>query len=143
VTREIIDVLELRPVPKVVELKDAFELREDRPAIWLQRVCLWVLRKLGCFACKETVTIERHEIGRHGDKFMERLWARREAVWGDFNREPTKLLLGAADYQELMKESCTAGFSFDARYYLGRNGRPEVMGLKIEVIPHMRGMLLL
>lgn len=141
--REVIDVIELRPVPKLVELKDAFELRKDRPAIWLQRACLWVLRKLGCFACKETITIERHEIGRHGKKFMDRLWDRREAVWGFFEDEPTRLLIGAKDYQELMHEVCTSGFQFDGRYYMGRNGKPEVFGMKIEVIPHMRGMLLL
>lgn len=138
--REVIDVLELTPVREVVELKEAFELREDRPAIWLQKLCLWVLRKLGCFACKETVRIERHNIGLHGDTFMKRLWARREALYGDFNRKPTRLLLGAKDYQELMGEVCTQGFSFDARYFMGRN---EVMGLKVEVIPHMSGMLLL
>jgi len=141
--REVIDVIELRPVPKVIELKDAFELRLDRPAIWLQRACLWVLKRLKCYAHKETVTIERHAVGVKGGNFMEKLWARKEAVWGDFNREPTKLLIGAADYQELMHEACTAGFSFEAQYYLGRNGRREVMGLTVEVIPYMRGMLLL
>ena len=145
--REVIDVLELQPVSQVVELKDAFEFRTDRPAVWLQRLCLWVLRRLGCFACKETVTIERHEIGRHGEKFMERLWVRRKAIWGSFERgltdEPKRLLIGAGDYQELMDEVTTNRFSFDAHYYMGRGGRPEVMGLKVEVIPHMRGMLLL
>lgn len=141
--REIIDVIELRPVPKVVELKEAFEFRKDRPAHWLQRLCLWTLRKLGCFACTETVTIERHNIGRHGKNFMDRLWERREAVWGFFEDAPTRLLIGAQDYSELMKEACTSGFSFDGRYYMGRGGKPEVYGMKVEVIPHMRGMLLL
>jgi hypothetical protein len=145
--REVIDVLELTPVPEVVELKEAFELRKDRPAIWLQRLCLWVLRKLGCFACTESVRIERHDIGRTGEKFMERLWARREAMWGSFTRgltpEPKRLLIGAKDYQEMMGEVCTNRFTFDANYYMGRDGKPEVMGLKVEVVPHMRGMLLL
>lgn len=139
--REVIDVYELRSIPKVVELKDAFELREDRPAVWLQRACLWVLKKLGCYAHKETISVERHVVGKHGKKFMERLWARKKAIWGDFEMEPTRLLLGAADYQELMQEACTGGFSFDARWFQGRDR--EVMGLKVEVIPHMRGMLLL
>jgi hypothetical protein len=140
VNREVIDVYELRSIPTVVALKDAFELREDRPARWLQRVCLWVLKKLGCYANKETVAIERHAVGWHGEKFMERLWARKKAIWGDFEMEPTRLLLGAADYEEMMKEVCTGGFSFNAEWYRGNR---EVMGLKVEVVPHMRGMLLL
>lgn len=142
--REVIDVIELRPMPKVIELKDAFELREDRPAVWLQRICLWTLRKLGCFACKETVTIERHVIGKNGKTFMDRLWTRRTALLrNELNREPTRLLLGAKDYEELMGEVCTQGFSFASNYNMGRNGRPEIMGLTVEVIPHMSGLLFL
>ncbi len=139
-----IDVIELRRISQVKELKDAFELRTDRPAVWLQRLCFWVLRKLGCYAHLDTVRVERHDIGKHGDSFMSRLLARRNAVMGSFEREPTKLLIGSAEYAELMEEAISnSPFNFDARYMKGDIRNPTVYGLKVEVIPYMRGMLLL
>jgi hypothetical protein len=141
--RPYIDVIELRPISRVVVLKDAFELREDRPALWLQRVCLWVLRKLGCFACKETIDYQRHVFGDKGRDFMSRLWERKDALWGSFEREPTRLLIGAEQYAEMMRETASSAyFEFNAEYMKG--GRhPKVMGLHVEVIPWMCGMLLL
>ena len=140
--RPYIDVIELRHVREIKEFKEAFQLRKDRPAMWLQRACLWVLRKLGCYAELETIKVERHEIGRYGDSFMQRLLARRNAVYGSFEREPKKLLIGSAEYAELMKEAVSnSPFQFEARYFKGAD--QTVYGLKVEVIPYMRGMLLL
>lgn len=145
--RESIDVIdfELRRIPEVKELKDSFELRKDRPAVWLQRLCLWVLRRLGCYAQHETVRIDRHYIGWKGNSFMERLWERKKLIWGSFDMEPTRLLIGAEDYARLMQEAYSKNsFEFSAQYMMGRAGRePEVMGLKVEVIPWMSGILLL
>lgn len=141
--RPYIDVIELRPIPQIKEIKDAFELRKDRPAIWLQRACIWVLRKLGCFACTEYIEYQRHEIGRNGRTFMERLMEQRDAIYGTFNRDPTRLLIGAEQYAEIMREKAsTAYFDFDAEYM--KDGRyPRIMGLHVEVIPWMRGIVLL
>jgi hypothetical protein len=143
--RERIDVVdyELRRIPEVKVMQEAFEFRKDRPAHWLQRLCLWVLRKLGCFAHFETVRIERHYIGRKGSSFMDGIWKRKKLIWGSFDQEPTRLLLGTEDYEHLMQEVCTKGFGFQTEYYMGRVDRPEVMGLKVEVIPWMQGILLL
>ena len=144
--RPFVDVIELRRVPKIVPLSDAFEFRKDRPAHWLQRICLWTLRKLGCYSSKEVVEVTRHEIGRRGQTFINRLLKAKALIWGEFEREPQTLLIGAEQYAELMNEvASNAMFSFIAEYYVG-NGTcrpPTVVGLTVKVIPWMRGILLL
>jgi hypothetical protein len=144
--RERIDVVdfEMRRIPEVKVMQEAFELNPRRPAVWLQRICIWILRKLGCYAHFETVRIDRHYIGRRGNNFMERLWDRRKLIHGSFNHEPTRLLIGAEDYARMMQEEYSkTPFSFNAEYVMGKNGRPQIMGLHVEVIPWMDGILLL
>jgi len=142
--REQIDVVALRRIPGVREINDTFAFRADRPAPWLQRACLWILRKLGCWACVDTASIERHYIGKNGRAFMERLWERRVAIQGSFDFDPTRLLIGAQEYAELMNEPVSnTGFQFGAEWRRGSKHGPIVMGLEVEVIPWMSGMLLL
>lgn len=141
-----IDVAEMRRITDVRELTDTYQLRTDRPLVWLQRVCLWMLRRLGCFVSVNDIRIERHVFGKKGRTFMERLWERRMSILGTFDMQPTRLLIGPEEYAEIMHEAVsTASFGFDAEYGVG-NGplrQPTVMGLRVEVIPWMRGMLLL
>lgn len=140
--RETIEVIRQERIPSVVELKDAFEFREDRPAHWLQRLCLWTLLKLGAFSHREVLTIERHLIGKNGKRFMDRLFEQMRNLQDGFDREPDHLLIGADDYAELMQEATREYFHFDAEYM--RGGRyPKVCGLRVEVIPWMRGVLVM
>lgn len=140
--REVIDVVRLDRVPEVRELKEAFEFREDRSFHWLQRLCIWTLRKIGAFACTEFVTYERHVIGKNGRRFMDRLFDQMHNLQDSFDREPKRLLIGAEDYAELMKEATTEYFSFDAEHMRGIR-YPKVCGLTVEVIPWMRGVLVM
>lgn len=144
--RECIECIGFERLCEVTEIKDVFTFRKDRPAHWLQRLCLWTLAKLGCFTSTETVKIERHVIGRKGKRFMEALMQQRENLRINFNRHPTRLLIGAENYAELMSEPPSeTGFSFQTEYYMGngRGRRPTVCDLTIEVIPWMRGMLVM
>ena len=118
--------------------KEAFQLRTDRPAPWLQKACFWVLRRLRAFYIGETVTIERHAID--GRTFMDRLFKQREGIDSYFNMRPSRLLIGAEDYAELMREVVASqAFSFRAEYGYGR----EILGMTVEVIPWMRGVLVM
>src|ERR1700760_835201 len=142
--REYVDVVELRRISEVKVLQDTFELRPERPAVWLQRVCLWVLRKLGCFASTDVIRYERHHIGKNGERFMQRLLKAKNAIQGSLEMKPTRLLIGSEQYAELMEEMVSkAPFAFDSQYYIGGYDRPTVIGLRVEVIPWMRGILLL
>ena len=117
---------------------EAFELRRDRPAVWLQKACFFVLRKLGAFHIGERVTIERHFID--AKTFMGRLFLQQEGIEQFFNIEPKRLLIGAEDYAELMHEAvATQTFSFQAEYWRRR----EIFGMTVQVIPWMRGVLVM
>lgn len=144
--REYIDVVEVRRISEVVELPDVYQLRGDRPLVWLQRVCIWILGKLGCQTSTEVSRIERHHIGRNGQAFMSQLARRKVAILGSFDFEPTRLLIGPSEWEELMGEiGPTTAFEFDAEWYKKSPSHTGycVMGLHVEVIPWMRGMLLL
>lgn len=142
--RDCIEVVGLKSIPKVIVEKNIFEFCKERPAHWLQRLCLGILRKLGCHAHTDTVTVERHVIGKHGDKFMARLFKARNAL-ESFNRQPSRLLIGSEEYAELMHEPISNYyFDFQARYFMGNGeGERTVLGLTVEVIPWMRGMLVM
>lgn len=116
----------------------AFQLRNDRPARWLQKVCFYILRKLRAFYIGESVIVERHTLD--AKTFMERLFRQRDGIERFFNIRPTKLLIGAEDYAELMREVATMKmFSFRAEYGYGK----EILGMTVQVIPWMRGCLVM
>jgi hypothetical protein len=119
-------------------IKDAYEFRQDRPARWLQRLCLWVLRKLGAFYQRDMVTVQRHVL--KPKTFMDRLFKQREEIASLLNREPKVMLIGADDYFELMNEPAIhQEFSFTAQY----GKRREILGMEVRVIPWMRGVLVM
>ena len=117
---------------------DAFEFRKDRPMHWLQKVCLFMLRKLGAYHIGETVVIERHEID--DEAFMRRIFEQKMNLYRFFDMEPKELLIGAEDYAEMMDETASSmSFQFHAEYWKDR----RVLGLSVRVIPWMRGILVM
>lgn len=118
----------------------AFTIRDDRPHLWLQKACCWVLGKLGAYRQDTQKKIEYRTID--AASFMVRIAKQRSAVFELLNREPKELLIGAEDYAELMHEASThVPFSFRASYAVGERGVAQIMGLKVRVIPWMRGVL--
>ena len=125
---------------KTVTDSNAFAVREDRPHLWLQKACCWVMGKLGAYRRDTQTKIEYRTID--ADSFVTRIAKQRESVFALMNREPRELLIGAQDYAELMHETMSHHmFSFDATYMRGEHGVRTVMGLKVRVIPWMRGVL--
>ena len=58
----------------------------------------------------------------------------------EFNYHPSRLLIGAEDFEELMHEKeISESMTFRANYY----DHQEIVGLKVTVIPWMRGVLVL
>lgn len=125
---------------KTVTDNNAFAIREDRPHLWLQKVCCWVLGKLGAYRRDTQTKIEYRTID--ADKFITLIAKQHAAVFELTNRRPKELLIGAQDYAELMHETMSHHmFSFDATYMRGEHGARTVMGVKVRVIPWMRGVL--
>jgi hypothetical protein len=123
---------------------EAFAFSESRRFHWLQKACIAGLRKLRCFYEEEVPIYVTHVID--ADTFIDRLLAQKFALRVHFSREPFVLLIGTEDYQRLMLESpahWNSMFSFDAEYArVGRDGT-TVLGLKVKVVPWMKGMLVM
>lgn len=119
---------------------DAFKFNPERPAKWLQHLCLGILRRLGCFDMTATTQIETHVI--KGEDFMEIAIKQWEWLSGELGKNPTSLLIGAEEYDEVMqrKDATTLGFVFNASYRTGYN---TWRGLTVHVVPWMRGILVL
>lgn len=135
---QTIEFLTMRDIRIPFDNTEAFQLRKDRPALWLQKACLFVLRKLKAYYRDEKITIERHTID--APTFMDRLFSQRKDLQRMFNMLPDHILIGAEDYASLMREEATTkAFSFNAEYWNNRT----VLGMKVEVIPWMRGILVM
>lgn len=128
---------------KTVTDSNAFAVREDRPYLWLQKACCWVLGKLGAYRRDTQTKIEYRTID--ADNFMVRITKQHESVFELLNRRhlrPKKILIGAQDYAELMRETTVHyPFAFNASYEIVVRGVARIMGLEVQVIPWMRGVL--
>lgn len=143
---ERIDVVRLERLSEMRPITTAFEYKPANGWAWLQRLAIRVLRWRKCFACTEFVTYERHQIGRNGEDFMRHLFEQRKNLENNFNRKPSRLLIGAEDFAELMRQPpTTVGFDFRTEYYMsnGQDRKPSLCGLHVEVIPWMRGILVM
>jgi hypothetical protein len=124
---------EWRPVPDHFEFVPAGRLQ------WLQRLAWRFLNWRGVLkqATREHVTFTQHVIDT-GD-VMERLYRARAAMF-DGGREPREVLIGSEDFAELMGSApVRQAMDFDCEYRRNRT----LMGLKVRVIPWMRGVLVM
>lgn len=106
---------------------------------WWDRPRWWLVKLLGGKNPHDSVTVTRIPIN---DKdFMARLWKQKRALFDQFRREPATLWIGGEDYRELMSSPhIQQAFSFSASFNYGRD---EVYGLRVKVIPWMRGMVVM
>lgn len=128
-------------IERAFEYTDKFEFRRDRGWLRLQRLCFWLLGKIGAYSNGIEVKIEQHTI--NAKSFIENVLAQSCNLELFYQQRPTQLLIGAEDYAQMMRDSeTTQRFSFDCKYYIShRGGEQTVCGLKVHVIPWMRGML--
>jgi len=127
----------------ITELHNSFELRKDKKHVWLQKICFWLLGKLEAYRQEESIAFTRHAI--EPKKFLDALFNQRLELDAVYNLRAHTLLIGAQDYEELMcSKEIYQMLSFNASTEVrwGRYGRGEIMGLKIVVIPWMKGTLL-
>ena len=138
-----IEFVTLKNKISVYELVDAYTFRKDRPWHWLQKLCLFTLRKLKAFHFGKTLSVERHEIDPKN--FMERLWKQKTELHSYFDMRPTVLLIGAEDYAEMMQDKLVnQSMSFQAEYRFSSRNREGhtksmVLNMTVHVIPWMRG----
>jgi len=106
---------------------------------WWDRPRWWLVKLLGGTNPHDTVKVIRVPV--NGNDFMTRLWKQKRALVEQFRREPTTMLIGMEDYQELMSSQAVRdAFQFKASFNYGEH---EIYGLTVKVIPWMRGMVVM
>lgn len=124
-----------------VILEDAWSLRTDFRWKWMARLAAWLIRKIGVNARDLRVEVQRILIDP--PQIIQKLMQQRRAMF-DMGHDPSRVLIGAEDFAELMQlPEARHYFTIDTEYMKGgRDGR-RVMDLKVEVVPWMRGCLVM
>lgn len=99
----------------------------------------WIVRKLGGSCKYDTVKATRIPIG---GEFVDRLFKSQSWIMQHLGHEPKTLLIGGKDYEDLMEcPLIRQSLIFGTQYNYG--SRMEIIGLKVQIIPWMRGMVIL
>jgi hypothetical protein len=128
-------------------MKDAFEFKPVKRFHFLQRWTFQLLRWYGSLQHQRVKQTDYVRFTLDTGAFMQRLIDQQEELFRHWNEAPGVLLIGAKDFQELMHTP-------EIRHHLEfvapmtfQNGdpweRPRLMGLEVEVVPWMEGMILM
>lgn len=118
---------------------DAFQFRKDRPLKWLQRLCVWVLRKLSCFYLDSDYKTSRIEISQD-----DVIHCARKQIYEMISRgrSPRVIYLGHDKMMELHAQVHADDFlKFNVTNRYCVNGEMKIMDIPVEVIPYMDGVL--
>ncbi len=117
---------------------DVFCFRKDRPLHWLQKVCLYILKKIKSYYWEETISYKRHIV--EPISLIDAILNQRREIGEFFNIRPTKMLIGAMDYESLMGcPEIKSWISFQSQYGIGQT----ILDLEVQIIPWMKGILLI
>ena len=128
---------------------NVYQFRKDRKHHWLQNLCLRILKKLDARYIEQMTDIKCDTVRINTGDFLKNLLEQRREIEREFNRRPTRVLIGSEDFDEVMNTKTmrnmlqfptTYKFNVDDGY-----GRVvgQVMDLNVEVIPWMRGVIVL
>ena len=135
---QYVNFVEMHTSWKTVIREDRFCYSPNRRYPWLQRWCIDILRWLHCQAFDEVATITR--VRPDPGRFVDTLFKQRSALLEQYHHEGEFLLVGADDYAEIMGDPVIHHtLRFDAQYMNGR----ELFGLRVVVLPYMKGILVL
>lgn len=132
----------IRCTPITINLGDVYCIRPDKGYVWLQRLCCYVMHKLGAFA--RAGSVDYQQIHFDGAEFIARLLKQKSNLLTQYNMKPTRLLIGARDFSEMM---CLPDIrhmvSFDTNMVQSYYERNMVCSMRVTVIPWMTGVLVL
>ena len=113
-------------------LQDTYAFNKAKKYHWLQRLCLAVLKRLGCYAVTKTVTHDRVRVDKN--VLVDHIFRQRTDM-SEYMSKGGYVLIGAEDFAELMKTMCVdSPIQFDLH-------RPYIAGMRIIVLPWMRGTI--
>lgn len=145
---DTVEFVEILPIHQPLTLTNAFSFRPDRGYLWLQRICFRILRAIGAFHQTESVTYQRTIVSRRAT--MDAL-IRMKDVLAQLGNGGETLLIGPDEFKQLTNSTAPQirPFAFDLEYLrhtaTGSDGtprRPTVLGMRICIVPWMKGMII-
>jgi len=139
--KQVVTFLSRKPIPTEMAIPGAFIFKPNGKLRFLQRLAWKFLSRSKALGMAhdrapgwQTYTVD-------ADSFMERIARQQQSLIYNFDVRGTRLLIGSEDYAEIMnsKEARHWHFTFDAKYHKGF----QLMGMQVEVIPWMRGVLVM
>jgi hypothetical protein len=136
----------MRPVPDHFRFVPKSRWKDVRGRVhqWLQRKAWAFLQRSTALeqAFEDKIEFTRHVIDT--DNVVYRLIEQKIALYEGYDREGTELLIGRETFAELMNApEIRHDTSFSGEYFVHGERGPRVMGLRVRVIPWMRGMLVM
>jgi hypothetical protein len=120
----------------------AFTFTPEKGWSLLQRLCFWVLGKIGCQKVETAQEFERVVLDLN--KISEKIMCQHEEILNFYNyHRADRLLIGADDFRELQ---ATPLFDQIVSFSIPNGPRCtafKLMGMKVTVVPWMRGVLVL
>lgn len=136
--KQRVNFVQIKEFRRTVEFKDSYQFRKDKKYHRLQRLCFWILEKIEAWNQESVVSYER--VSFDTDDFIHLILAQQSWLSGFLGKNGRRILIGAEDFEKLMgMKEIQQSFNFSASYNDGR----QIFGLEIEVIPWMRGILVL
>jgi len=118
---------------------DQFRFREDRPLHWLQKACLWILRKLKCEGYVEELKVRTQRVRL--DRLIEMI---RKHQYDVYPRQIDRLVVGAKQFQQLYMETSQAyNHPFSMEIPPFEIGPDTVCGMRIQMVPWLDGCFIL
>lgn len=122
----------------------AYQFRDDRPCRWLQKACLWVLKKLGAhYIHKQAVVTETKHV-LDIDSAFKAIRIQKEKLFRDYHLYGTRVLIGSDDFAELMaSDEINAYAIFTKKMELWGGNLCTIFGMTVEVVPWMKGVIVM
>lgn len=135
----VVNFVAMERVPQLVEHADCFSINTSRKHLWLQKACIWVLRKLGCnhFSTHETIRYYKMDV----KSVVRAISAQYGHLMQHYDHKPTIIYMGKDQYEEFISGPEVRGrMSFDNSL----NGMfPfQYNGMKIVLVTWMDGVIL-
>lgn len=134
------DFLETKDGRRPFTITTAYQLRMDRPLPWLQRICCRILDKLRAHYTSEYRWLERIHIDY--PTVIEAIHQQYVHLRERFNLDGKTLLVGAEDFEKIMHAPEIREY-FQFHIPPKHVGHDCILGLTVQVIPWMRGMIVM
>ena len=84
---------------RTVVVRGRYRYRTDRRLRWLQRLCIWILDRLGCQCYSEQMRVDTIDI--HFDRVADLIWAQARGIREITGKLPKYVILGHEQAVEL------------------------------------------